>query len=723
VPIGRPIANLRLHVLDPSLNPVPAGVAGELHIGGVGLARGYHARPALTAERFIPSPWSQEPGARLYKTGDLGCYTPDGVLECLGRIDQQVKIRGFRVELGEIEAALLRYPAVREAAVILREDRLLAYLVPDPGRLEAEQAEEGLGGEQVAEWRMVFDRAYEPGRTGGAPELDFSGWVSSYTGEPIPEATMQEWLDATVDRIRALAPRRVLEIGCGTGLLLSRIAPFCSAYWGTDISEVALGALRSRWEGTAAPEVRLLQRAADDFTGIPEGAFDLVVLNSVAQYFPGLDYLLRVVEGAVRTLGDGGHLFLGDLRSLPLHRAFQSSVEAFRAPASLPLEQVRRQVTARMAEDGELLLAPSLLPALARRIPRLGGARLLLKRGRGRDEMSKFRYDAILRVGVPPEAGHTDPRRLDWRAQGLTLDGLQRLLTGERPQALELAGVPDARLSRDLRIAELLWSLSPAVTVGDLHKAASEDGTAAIEPEDLCALAAAAGYAVDLTWGLTGNDGGADGTFSALLRPVETPARWTRLDADGEGEPRWRDHANDPLKSRLLARLVPLIRRDLQRTLPDPMIPAAFVLLDALPVSHNGKLDRRALPIPDREPIRRTGTYGAPRTPIEETLAEIWGAVLKLDKVGIEDNLFEIGGHSLLATQIVVRIRERFQIELSLRNLYDAPTIAALAVAVVTAQADKADTDLLAELLAEVEEMPLGSIEAELGRLPTGGRS
>jgi acyl carrier protein len=316
--------------------------------------------------------------------------------------------------------------------------------------------------------------------------------------------------------------------------------------------------------------------------------------------------------------------------------------------------------------------------------------------------MSKFRYDAVLHIGPLPGNVPTEPQRLDWRGQGLTLDGLRRFLAAERPAPLEITGLPDARLARDLRTAELLWGLDPAVTVGDLRKAAG-DTENAIEPEDLCALAEGTGYAADLTW----EGDGADGTFAALLRPAGTPPIWTPLAADDEA-PRWRDHANDPLKARLQARLVPQLRRDLQRILPEPMVPAAFVLLDALPLSHNGKLDRRALPLPDMETIQRTGTYVAPRTLIEETLAEIWGTVLKRDQISIEDNLFEIGGHSLLATQIVVRIRERFRIDMTLRTLYAAPAIAALAVAVVTAQAAQADADLLAELLAEVEEMPGG---------------
>jgi amino acid adenylation domain-containing protein len=134
VPIGRPIANIQTYILDKYQQPVPIGVPGELHIAGIGLARGYLNRPELTAERFIPNPFSNEQGARLYKTGDLARYLATGDIEYLGRLDFQVKIRGLRIELGEIESALMEYPDVSEAVVIVREDnegdqRLVAYVV------------------------------------------------------------------------------------------------------------------------------------------------------------------------------------------------------------------------------------------------------------------------------------------------------------------------------------------------------------------------------------------------------------------------------------------------------------------------------------------------------------------------------------------------------------------------------------------------------------------
>jgi amino acid adenylation domain-containing protein len=133
VPIGFPIANTRTYILDEQMNPVPVGEVGELHLGGVQLARGYWNRPDLTAERFVPNPYSTEPGDRLYKTGDLARYMPSGAIEYLGRTDFQVKLRGFRIELGEIEAILLRQPGVRDAVVTVTDGNRSPTWLPRGG--------------------------------------------------------------------------------------------------------------------------------------------------------------------------------------------------------------------------------------------------------------------------------------------------------------------------------------------------------------------------------------------------------------------------------------------------------------------------------------------------------------------------------------------------------------------------------------------------------------
>ncbi|MFP5284122.1 MAG: amino acid adenylation domain-containing protein, partial [Thermoanaerobaculia bacterium] len=296
--LGGPLEGARTCLLDDRLEPVPIGLAGEIFLGGEGLARGYLGRPDLTAERFLPDPFGPS-GSRLYRTGDLARRRADGRLEFLGRLDDQVKVRGFRVEPGEVEARLAAYPEVESAVVLARNDSLVAWVVP-----KRTARGEGLD-EQVEDWRQLYEETYGRERDSADPDVDLVGWNSSFTGEPIPPAEMREWVNVTVEEILELHPRRVLEIGCGTGLLLRRIAPSCSLYVGTDFSRAALDRLERRLAGSL-PQVRLEHRRADDFEGTPERAFDVVVLNSVVQYFPGVDYLVEVLEKAVGAVAEGG---------------------------------------------------------------------------------------------------------------------------------------------------------------------------------------------------------------------------------------------------------------------------------------------------------------------------------------------------------------------------------------------------------------------------------
>ncbi|MEA2904733.1 MAG: hypothetical protein QOI12_2120, partial [Alphaproteobacteria bacterium] len=234
--IGRPIANTRAYVLDRRGRPVPPGVKGELYLGGSALARGYLDAAELTRERFIADPFAPGSPGRLYRTGDLVRWRRDGNLEFHGRVDAQIKLRGYRIEPGEIEMLLDQHPTVGKSLVAIHEDAegersIVAYVTP---RRDAppDAADNAASDGRVEEWRRVYDELYGvEGRDGGgggdgarAADFDIVGWNSSYTGVALPAAEMREQVEATVARIAGLGGRRVLEIGCGTGLLLLRLA-------------------------------------------------------------------------------------------------------------------------------------------------------------------------------------------------------------------------------------------------------------------------------------------------------------------------------------------------------------------------------------------------------------------------------------------------------------------------------------------------------------------
>jgi len=681
--IGRPIADLTAHLLDLALRPLPLGVPGEVFVGGAGVARGYLARPGLTAERLLPDPFGGRPGARLYRTGDRARFRSDGELVHLGRVDQQVKIRGFRIEPGEAEAVLADHPAVREAVVLAYAEgddrRLAAYVVPDPAARERDPAAAGeLLRDQLERWQTVFEDAYRQPEGKLDDDFDVSGWISSYTGRPIPAGEMREWVEETVAAIleRAPEPRRVLEIGCGTGLVLLRVAPRVAAYLGTDFSPRALADLR-RTVAAAGPRlahVDLDQRAADDFTGVAPASFDLVVVNSVAQYFPGVDYLVRVLEGAVRATAPGGRVFVGDLRCLPLLAAFHLSVELHKARPDLPVAALRQRLDQRLAQDNELLLDPELFAALAARLPRVGRVEVSPKRGGADNELTRFRYQAVLHVGPAPQP--VEPAWLDWRREGLAPAALADRLRDHRPEHLGLARVPNARVAAFARACELL-ARGAAATAGELWRQARRAAEGAVDLGELAALAGEAGYELAASWARAG----AAGDYDLVLRRRDVaPAAVALRGAGTFAAPRpWAVYANDPLAGAFARRLAPELRRFLAERLPDHMVPAAYVMLPALPLTPSGKVDRRALPAPGTARPFFAGDYLAPRSPVEQVLADVWAQVLGLDRVGIEDDFFGLGGHSLLATRVVSRVRDALGVELPLRQLFERPTVAELA--------------------------------------------
>ncbi|MEH2221001.1 MAG: amino acid adenylation domain-containing protein [Nostoc sp.] len=685
IPIGRPIANTQIYVLDSQLQPVGIGVPGELYIGGDGLAREYLNRPELTQEKLIPNPFSSQPGDRLYKTGDKVRYLSDGNIEFLGRIDYQVKIRGFRIELGEIETVLSQHPLLQESVVLVREDtpgdkRLVAYLVPALHRQTLPQQVSQWQSEYVSDWQTLYEQLYSQNQTTDDLTFNIAGWNSSYTKQPIPDQEMQEWVESTVSRIKANFPQHILEIGCGTGLLLSRLAKYSQQYWGTDYSIAAIQHVKqicSTVEGLE--DVRLLHQMADNFEGIPQGEFDTVILNSIVQYFPSIEYLLQVIEGAMSTITQQGTIFVGDVRSLPLLEPYHAAVQLSQVAEDKTINQWQQQVHQSMAAEEELVIDPSFFIALQTRFPQIGWVEIQPKRGYAQNELTQFRYDVTLHVGINVQANTV--AWLNWQLDKLSFTQIQNQLLHEQPERLGIRRVPNQRVQQALQIWQWLENPPAVETVSQLPQFLAQQPTAGINPEKFYELGQQLGYTVHLSWWESSQDGCYDVVFcrnssTQTSNAQEAIAFW---DTSAVTTKPWTDYTNNPLYGKLVQKLVPQVREYIQQKLPDYMVPQAFVVLNALPLTPNGKVDRRALPTPDTATRNLSTGFVLPRSPIEAQIAQIWSQVLGVERIGVKDNFFELGGHSLLATQVLSEINSAFELDLSIQMMFESPTVAGIA--------------------------------------------
>jgi len=594
----------------------------------------------------------------MYRTGDLARWRDDGALEYLGRADQQVKLRGFRIEPGEIEAALRRHPRVQDALVTVQPDQqvLLGYAIS--------RADNTATADHVSEWQQLYDATY---RQSTASDFNLVGWNSSYTGEPLPAEEMRLWVEETVASLRALRPSHVIEIGCGTGLLLTRLAGSCESYLGLDFSVAVLAQL-GRYL-TTRPELRhvkLRQGLAHDLSFVADDSVDLVVLNSVVQYFPDMDYLLDVLGEAVRVTRRGGHIFVGDVRSLTLLPAYHTSVQLFRAASATPLRELRQRVNQAQRNDKELVIAPSLFAELACRSPRIGRVEMALKPGAYDNELSRFRYDVTLRLGEKEVAGVPE-RWFDWDAGGDWRRAVEEALTREPGRVVGVSGIPDLRVARAVKAVRLLDE--PGTTVANAGQLEAMCADASGEdPEAVRSLASR--FGATLYW----QDFGSDGVYDAIFNP-----QWLRGESSAEvSRQYYRSYANAPARRVKEAELGRELQQHLRQSLPEYMVPAAILVLDAWPLTLSGKVDRRALPIPGHA-NRATDAYVKPQTETTQVLGSLWESVLGLEQVGEEDNFFALGGHSLMATQLMSRVREVFAVDLTVRAVFDAPRLRDLA--------------------------------------------
>jgi ubiquinone/menaquinone biosynthesis C-methylase UbiE len=499
-------------------------------------------------------------------------------------------------------------------------------------------------------------------------------------------------------------------------LLLERIAPSCEQYVGTDISQEGLNSLQQLLDQreVSIAGVQLLHRAADDFRDIPQQAFDVVVINEVLHYFPSIEYTQRVIEGALKVLKPGGSIFIGGVRNLSLLNAFHTTVQLHKSSPDLTLEQLRREVRKRIAREKELLIDPDFFFAMQQLLPEISHVQVQMKGGRYLNELTKYRYDVVLQVGQP-EISTAGVQWQDWREEQLSLASVRRFLGDTTPEFLGLRHVPNARLIEDRLVLETLTGDDTLLTVDQLRNAVSQAmlDQEAVQPDDLWQIGRDLAYEVDINWSKTDardccdvlfRRRNQDGQAASILASTQPVVEFQSLGR----------FANNPLSSVFTDRLISQLPGMLSERLPEYMVPSAFVLLDEMPLTPNGKIDQRALPPPERIRQATDEVVTRPDSPVEAVLADVWAEVLDLDHVSIHDNFFELGGHSLLAMMVISRVREVLQVELPLRSMFEAPTVAGFAALVLQDTDERASIERRAQILVELSELSENEVQSIL---------
>ena len=672
VSIGKPVANTSIYILDKEGKPVPVGIAGEIHIGGVQVGRGYLNQTELTFQKFIRNPFSRNGETRLYKTGDVGRWLADGNIEYIGRIDDQVKIRGFRIELGEIESVLDESGLVSQAVVLAKEDsvsnkRLVSYYVPDGEILKAKERE--LYENRIASWEELYETEYGTTEDNEAVNQEFNlvGWNNSFTGEAIKEQEMQEWLDDIVEVILSEKPKNVLEIGSGTGLIYYQLAGKVNKYIATDFSNSSINQIRQRISKGLRDygETQLQVCAAHEISVNEEDEIDTVVINSVVQYFPGEEYMNTVIGKSISLLDGMGRIIIGDVRDNRLLELFKSRLQANKLKDSVSIKEFKWIVEHEVLKENELCFSPEYFNNLKFLYPEITNIEILWKRSSYTNELTAYRYTVIISVGIKKEL-----IECNWQNWS-ELSNKQNIVSQleQNVEVIAIKHAPNPRLTKE-RLLKNSLNNDLIKTVGDLLNVINKEDSESVEMQSILDTAKNMGYQCRLLLA-------EDPLQVNVLLELKLSGRFIGAVSSDKDFRSTFTFTNVPLFFEINSLIQKDIRSKLHQRLPEYSVPSEFIALRKMPVTNNGKVDRKFLSQRDERSIVSNLNYLAPETEIEQFLATIWQELLGLERVGIHDNFFELGGDSITTIQVVSRLR-RVGYHLQPRDLFINQTIAKL---------------------------------------------
>ncbi|KAI1739959.1 hypothetical protein F4680DRAFT_466122 [Xylaria scruposa] len=724
VPIGRAISNSGAYVVDSLLRLVPIGVVGELVVTGDGLARGY-TDPQQNFNRFISIEIDGKL-VRAYRTGDYVRYRPtDGQMEFFGRIDGQVKVRGHRIEFGEIESALRRHVSVKDAVVVSTKrnehtTQLAGFVTifeDESEENDTGDTEDGDESQHVKLWETLFDSdKYTTVDSVSAETIgrDFTAWTSMYDGTLIDKDEMNEWLEDTIRSIlNGGEPGNVLEVGTGTGMILFNLINGLQSYVGLEPTSTAIDFVNKTARSIPAlrNKVQMYKGTATDVYRLEKlNSPNLVVINSVVQYFPSLKYLQRVVENLVRLKGVKT-IFFGDIRSFALYNEFKVTKALHQLGQSAHRDEIERHVAETDRLEQELLVDPAFFTALADQLPQVvEHVEIIPKRMKATNELSCYRYGAVLHLkdeSYPLQIHEISKDGwVDFMEQQLDQQSLIHLLRKHCSvsSAIAVSNIPYDKTVLERHVVDSLANATArkysdhewlSSIIQDAHDCST------LSVADLEGLARSAGCRVEISWARQySKRGGFDAVFHHY-RPSDHRERVLFNFPTDHCSHSSRLLSSRPLRRRLTEKIRIQLQERLRDQVPSYMIPQTITVLEKMPVTENGKVDRRALAEAVPKLVTPRGTKQQPTSQLEQQLQDIWAQVLLISDattISVDDSFFEIGGDSIIAMKAVTLARKA-GIELSVADIFRHPTLTALAQSRTTITNGHTDTIKPFELL------------------------
>ena len=625
----KPIQNTEFYVLDENRNPVQEG---ELYIAGLGVGRGYVNYNSIN---FMPNWHKDSPYKTLYKTGDFVKRLQNGDFEYLSRQDMQIKINGHRIELEEIEIVLLSHKNTKECAVVVNQDTILAYIVRDVSENNEKNT--------INNWMSISQIDYANLNLENY-KFNINGWISSYTGLAIPSEEMQEWIDNTIDKILKLKPQNILEIGSGSGLIVFNILENCKHYYATDFSQYAIDYTNKIVERYGfSNKISTYCSTADEIPYSKIKKYDLVVINSVIQYFPNLDYLENVINKAINGIERDGKIFIGDVRDYRLLHCFHSSVQNYRntKPTKADIEYFA-------SRESELLVSPEYFLYLQNINTRISHIEITPKLGIANNEMNKYRYDVVLFVGKT----NNNQMIMIHEDQFLKLD-LDIVATSK--EDIICIKYPNKRIVNEYleycAIYEENYDISNEII---------------LSISDIINLANNNGYKVRFYLDIKN-----DLYFNIIFYKQNNPTILYKVTEHNHKN----NLANYPLDNGGYLEDDIDFKNFLSTKLPNYMVPQQYFFIENLPMTANGKIDRKSLI--NNYFIEKDISFIVPSNDIEVQISQIWSDILGLPvkEISTEREFFDLGGNSLTAIKLVNKINKEIGANINITDIFRYNTI------------------------------------------------